>query len=111
MLSRSVGIMTSDWDTWINEDELPSLEDEDLAWFKDECGLSREDLFRICARAKEIVQELKLHKPDDLFSLTYDTSGSWYIDFIRSEPDGRWRLYFWREDQSVRQQADKAVVK
>jgi hypothetical protein len=103
--------MTWNYDAWISEVELPSLNQEELAWFKEECGLSLADLHRVLARAKEIVQELKLHKPDDLFSLTYDTDGAWYIDFTRREPDGRWKAHFWREDQSVRQQANTAMAK
>jgi len=98
----SVGIMTSNYDTWIIEDELPSLSVEDLKWFKDKCGLSREDLYRVLARAKEIAQEYKL-KPSEIRNLTYDTDGAWYIHF----DDDRETIY--REDQTItRQQADMA---
>jgi hypothetical protein len=64
------------------------------AWFKEEIGLSREDLFRICAKAKEIVQELKPN--DELLNLTYDTDGRWYINFARSDTDGRWKIHVFK---------------
>jgi hypothetical protein len=105
-----VGIMTSDYDTSISEDELLSLSDEDLAWFKDECSLSHEDLFRILVWAKKIVRELKSN--DELLDLTYDTGGAWYIHVDRSDTKGCWHISVRREDQSlVRQQADLDVVK
>jgi hypothetical protein len=95
-----VDIMTWNYDTSINEDQLLSLSNEDLAWFKNECGLSHEDLFRILVRAKEIVWEYKL-TPSETEKLTYETSGGWYIHF----DDDRDMIY--REDQTItRQQAD-----
>jgi hypothetical protein len=96
-----IGIMTSECDTWISDEELPSLNQADLTWFKEECRLSREDLHRVLARAKEIAQEYKL-KPSEIEKLTYDIDGGWYIHF---DDDDRESIY--REDKSlVRQQAD-----
>jgi hypothetical protein len=99
-----IGIYTWKYDTWINDEENFD-DEEDLAWFKEECGLSREDLFRILARAKEIAQEYKL-KPSEIEKLSYDIDGAWFIHF----DDDREMIY--HEDQTItRQQADMAVAK
>jgi hypothetical protein len=45
----SIHILHWRYDTWIKEGDLPSLNDEDVAWFRDEVGLSLDDLHRICA--------------------------------------------------------------
>ena len=31
-MPEKIGIMNSDWDTWISEEELVLLDDEDAAW-------------------------------------------------------------------------------
>jgi|SRR5215831_4734403 len=100
-----VGIMTSDYDTSISEDELLSLSNEDLAWFKNECGLTHEDLFRILVGAKKIVRELK--PTDELQNLTYGDGGDWYIGFDRRDTDGRghWKIQVWRNDQTIKEAA------
>jgi len=41
----NIGIMNTDYDTWVSEEDLLSLNNEDVTWFKEEIGLSREDLF------------------------------------------------------------------
>jgi hypothetical protein len=92
-----LAIMTPDIDTGITEEELPSLADDDLAWWKEETGLSRDDLYRLFTRAKEIGQEFKSN--EELLSLTYDTDGGWYIDFIRSDADGRWKIHIYRRNR------------
>src|SRR5215467_95732 len=92
-----IGIYTWKYDAWISDEELPSLNQEDLTWFKDECGLSLEDLHRLLARAKEIAQEYKL-TPNETRHLTYDIDGAWFIHF----DDDREMIY--REDQTITQQ-------
>jgi hypothetical protein len=83
-------IMNWRYDTWISDEQLQSLNEEDLAWFKSEIGLSREDLGRILARAKEIVQGLCLN---DEVLITYDSDvGNWYIDFSRPDTNGQWKV-------------------
>jgi hypothetical protein len=77
----SIHILHWRYDTWIKEGDLPSLNDEDVAWFRDEVGLSLDDLHRICAGAREIVRELK--PSDELLHLTYEVGEAWYIDFVR----------------------------
>jgi hypothetical protein len=96
----ALNIMTPQWDTAITEEELQSLTDDDLAWWKEEIGLSREDLFRLFARAKEIAQELQSNE-ELLLGLTYNTNGGWYIDFICSDDDGRWKIHAYKEDGSA----------
>src|SRR5262249_43164067 len=104
-----VSIMTSRYDTWISEELLLSLAREGLTWFKEECGLSREDLVQILVRANEIVRELR---PTDILELTYDTGGGWYVNGSRSYPEGRLHFDCYREDHTItQQQADMAVVK
>ena len=100
-----IGIYTWQYDTSISDEE--NFDDEaDLAWFKEECGLSREDLFRILARAKEIAQEYKL-TPSEIEKLSYDVDGAWFIHF---DDDDRESIY--HEDQTIRrQQADTAMAK
>jgi hypothetical protein len=85
--SEGIHILTSKWDTWIKEEDLPSLDDEDVAWFKDEIGLSLDDLQRICAGAREIARELR--PSDELLHLTYEINEAWYITFTC---DGRWEV-------------------
>jgi len=93
-----ISICASGYDVWISDEENFD-DEEDLAWFKEECdGLSREDLFRILARAKEIAQEYKL-TPSEIEKLAYDTGGGWYIHF----DDGRESIY--REDQFLKEAA------
>lgn len=93
----SIHIITSEWDTWIKEEELPSLNDEDIAWFKNEIGLSLDDLQRICAEAREIVREFK--HSDELLHLTYDIDEAWYVTVTYN---GRWELCFRRSAQHTR---------
>jgi hypothetical protein len=99
----NVGIMNSGWDTWISEEDLLSLNDEDRTWFKEELGLSSEDLYLIIARAKELARELK---PSDILEMTYDTDGGWYIHGTRIYPDtdSRWKFSVYREDQTIIEQ-------
>jgi hypothetical protein len=101
-----VDIMTEGCDTSIDEEQLLSLNDDDVEWSKKELGLSHEDLFRILVGAKKIVRELKPN--DELLDLTYDTNGAWYISFARNDPDGRgrWKINVWREDQTVKEAAE-----
>jgi hypothetical protein len=49
---KAIGIMTPEYDTWINEEDLPSFTDEDIAWFRDEIGLSLDDLRRHLRRGE-----------------------------------------------------------
>jgi hypothetical protein len=100
-----VDIMTWNYDTSIDEEELLSLSDEDLKWFKDECGLTHEDLFRILVGAKKIVRELKPN--DELQELTYHDGGDWYIGFDRRDTDGRgrWKIQVWRKDRFLKEAA------
>jgi hypothetical protein len=89
-------IMNWRYDTWISDEQLQSLSDADLAWFKSELALSREDLGRIFARATEIVQGLC---PNDEVLLTYDSDcGNWYIDFSRPDTNGQWKVSLYRND-------------
>jgi hypothetical protein len=97
-----VDIMTSQYDTWISEEQLWSLNNDELTWFKDECGLSHEDLFRILLRAKKIARELRPN--DDLLELTFDTGGAWYIRAERSDTKGWWNICVRRADLSMRRQ-------
>jgi hypothetical protein len=101
-----VDIMTWNCDSSINEEELLSLNDDDVEWYKNELGLSHEDLFRILVGAKKIVRELKPN--DELLDLTYDTNGAWYISFAPNDSDrrGRWKINVWRKDQTVKEAAE-----
>lgn len=96
----NVGIMNSSLDTWISEEQLVSIDDEELAWFKDALGLSREDLSLIIARANEFERELK---PSDILDMTYDTDGGWYIHCTRVYPDtdSHWHFRIYRKDQTI----------
>lgn len=87
-------ISDSGWDVTLSD---PPLDAEDLAWFKEEMGLSRKDLLGIFARAKSIERELKPN--DELLDLTYWHPGNWYIEFSRRHPqtNGRWRVYVYRD--------------
>jgi hypothetical protein len=101
-----VDIMTWNCDSSIDEEELLSLNDDDVEWYKNELGLSHEDLFRILVGAKKIAREFK---PADDLELTYDTEGAWYISFSRNNPDnpgGRWKINFWRNDQTIKEAAE-----
>jgi hypothetical protein len=90
-----VDIMTHEYDTSISEEQLSSLDDDDYAWFKEKIGLTRDDLFRVVAEAKKILQELK--PTDELLGLTYDgDNGAWHIHFKR---DGHWQIDLLRPRQ------------
>ena len=92
-----------DYDAWISDENLQSFDDEDFAWFKEEMGLSRDSLFRIFARAKEIVEQFKPN--DEFLSLTYDTDcGNWYIHF-NDLPDanGRWHVSVYRHEEDLKE--------
>jgi hypothetical protein len=90
---KKLCFMNSKYDAWING----SLNDADVAWFKEEMGLSREDLFRVFARAKDIVQELRPN--DELQGLTYDTDvGNWYLYFDSPVPNGHLHVSIYRKD-------------
>ena len=88
-----LGIMTWEWDASISETQMQSISDADL---REELGLSREDLGRIFARAKEIVQGLC---PNDEVLITYDADcGNWYIDFSRPDSNGQWKVSVYRNE-------------
>lgn len=91
---KELHVTTRDCDErWVKEEDLPSLDEEELAWWKNEFGLSLEDLYRLFTRAREIVQPT-----DDILYLTYDAGGGWYVSFTRSDPEGRWGAHIWRPD-------------
>jgi hypothetical protein len=97
--SEELHIMTSEYDAWITEDKLLSATDEELGWFKDELGLTREDLHLAFARMKEIKQQLR--SDDDILDLTYDTGGGWYIAWSRKDPGGEWHVHIHRKDPAM----------
>jgi hypothetical protein len=104
-----LGLMNSAYDAWISDEQLQSFDDEDVAWFKEEMGLSRDGLFRIFARAKQIVEQFKPN--DEFLSLTYDTDcGNWYIHFDPTDSDGRptdvharWRVSVYRHEEHLKE--------
>jgi hypothetical protein len=98
-----VDIVTERCDSSIDEEELLSLNDDDVEWYENELGLSHEDLFRILVGAKKIGRELK--PTDEILYLTYDTNGAWYISFDRRDTGGRWKIEVWRKDQTVKEAA------
>lgn len=85
------------YDASITEDDLSN--DYALAWCQTEMGLSREDLKRLFARAKEIVAELKA---TDILTLTYDVKGAWFVTFNRKDGDGEWYAHIIREENMIK---------
>lgn len=92
-------LMSEDYDVGIHEEDLLSLDDENIAWFKENLGLSQDDLLDLCVSATKIEQELKPN--DELLQLTYDTdNGNWYIHFHRSQDDKvRWNISIYKKDR------------
>jgi hypothetical protein len=93
------------YDVWFSEEQLQGYDDEDFAWFRNEIGLSRESLFRIFARAKEIVQQFRPN--DDFLDLSYDADyGNWYIHFKPDPIDtnGRWSATVYRHEEHLKEE-------
>jgi hypothetical protein len=115
----TLNLMNWGYDISFNEEELQSFDDEDLDWFKKEMGLSRDSLFRIFDRAKEIVGQFKPN--DEFLSFTYDTDiGNWYIHFdppdanenrmptnIPTDTRGRWHVHVYRHEEHLKEEVSE----
>jgi hypothetical protein len=114
----TLDLMNTDYDVWFNEEQLQAFDDEELAWFKEEVGLSCESLFRIFERAKEIVGQFKPN--DEFLELTYDTDcGNWYIHFdppgtdehwptnTPTDVNGRWHVCVYRHEEHLKEECPR----
>jgi hypothetical protein len=88
----TLNLSNCDYDAWISE----PISDDDVAWFQQEMGLSRDSLFRIFASAKDIVEQFKPN--DEYLDLSYDVRGGWHIYFKRTDTNGRWNVVVYREE-------------
>ena len=102
----TLNLMNCNYDAWFNEEDSQSYDDEDFAWFKEEMGLSREELFRTVARAKEIVQHFKPN--DEFVDLIYNSDhGDWSIYFNPVDATGRWSVHVCRHEEHLKEEVSK----